>query len=75
LRFEIQDFFNLAHAWVVVKRHLQNTKVRVVRFGDVELEKVSGGQALLADAAGVTVDGVVVSLAVDQLRKRRLQKF
>jgi hypothetical protein len=34
---------------------------------------VRGGQALLADAARVTVNGVVVRLTVDQLRKLRLE--
>ncbi len=32
-----------------------------------------GGQAFLADAARVTVNGVVVRLTVDQLRKLRLE--
>ena len=43
-----------------------------MRLCDVKFEEVGGGQALLANAASVAMDCVVVSLAVDQLRKRSL---
>ena len=51
----------------------QNAEVRVVRLCDVKFEEVGRGQALLADAASVSVDSVVMGLAVDQLRKCRLE--